>query len=111
MIIFVYKALLAIALNDGKRRSQVDWDFPVTVWGVVMMSCNRHRNWLGWLKSRVVIVKALLSLRSSVLVSGICAIAKLVSYQNETALPSPCGRGEQEASLTYSPSLLLGEGE
>ena len=51
MIIFVYKALLAIALDDDRKmRSQVDWDFPVTVWGVVMMSRTRHRNWLGWLK-------------------------------------------------------------
>lgn len=33
------------------QRSQVDWDFPVTVWGAVMMSRTRHRNWLtSWLK-------------------------------------------------------------
>jgi manganese/iron transport system ATP-binding protein len=29
------------------QRSQVDWDFPVTVWGAVMMSRTRHRNWFG----------------------------------------------------------------
>jgi len=32
------------------QRSQVDWDFPVTVWGAVMMARTRHRNWLGWIK-------------------------------------------------------------
>lgn len=29
------------------QRSQVDWDFPVTVWGAVMMSRTRHRSWFG----------------------------------------------------------------
>jgi len=33
------------------QRSQVDWDFPVTVRSAVMMSRTRHRNWLtSWLK-------------------------------------------------------------
>jgi manganese/iron transport system ATP-binding protein len=32
------------------QRSQVDWDFPVTVWSTVMMSRTRHRNWLNWFK-------------------------------------------------------------
>lgn len=27
------------------QRSQIDWDFPVTVWGAVMMSRTRHRSW------------------------------------------------------------------
>jgi manganese/iron transport system ATP-binding protein len=27
------------------QRSQVDWDFPITVWGAVMMSRTRHRSW------------------------------------------------------------------
>ncbi|WP_041238343.1 metal ABC transporter ATP-binding protein [Gloeothece citriformis] len=30
------------------QRSQIDWDFPITVWNVVMMARTRH---LGWLKS------------------------------------------------------------
>jgi manganese/iron transport system ATP-binding protein len=29
------------------QRSQVDWDFPVTVWGSVMMARTRHRSWFG----------------------------------------------------------------
>lgn len=29
------------------QRSQVDWDFPVTVWGAVMMARTRHRSWFG----------------------------------------------------------------
>lgn len=29
------------------QRSQIDWDFPITVWNVVMMSRTRH---LGWFK-------------------------------------------------------------
>jgi manganese/iron transport system ATP-binding protein len=29
------------------QRSQVDWDFPVTVWSAVMMSRTRHRSWFG----------------------------------------------------------------
>jgi manganese/iron transport system ATP-binding protein len=29
------------------QRSQVDWDFPVSVWGAVMMSRTRHRSWFG----------------------------------------------------------------
>jgi ABC-type Mn2+/Zn2+ transport system ATPase subunit len=37
------------------QRSQVDWDFPVTVWGAVMMARTRHRNRLDqkvWLSLR-----------------------------------------------------------
>jgi manganese/iron transport system ATP-binding protein len=29
------------------QRSQVDWDFPITVWGAVMMARTRHRSWFG----------------------------------------------------------------
>jgi len=30
------------------QRSQIDWDYPITVWNVVMMARTRH---LGWFKS------------------------------------------------------------
>lgn len=31
------------------QRSQIDWDYPVTVWNVVMMSRTIHNTWLnGW---------------------------------------------------------------
>ncbi|NUN64551.1 metal ABC transporter ATP-binding protein [Pseudanabaena biceps] len=29
------------------QRSQIDWDYPVTVWNVVMMSRIHHTNWWG----------------------------------------------------------------
>lgn len=30
------------------QRSQIDWDYPITVWQVVMMARTRH---LGWFRS------------------------------------------------------------
>ena len=29
------------------QRSQIDWDYPVTVWNVVMMSRTTHSGWFG----------------------------------------------------------------
>jgi manganese/iron transport system ATP-binding protein len=29
------------------QRSQIDWDYPVTVWNVVMMSRTLHSSWFG----------------------------------------------------------------
>ena len=29
------------------QRSQIDWDYPVTVWNVVMMSRTMHSGWFG----------------------------------------------------------------
>ncbi len=30
------------------QRSQIDWDYPVTVWTVVMMARTLHTGWLRW---------------------------------------------------------------
>lgn len=27
------------------QRSQIDWDYPITAWNVVMMGCTRHTGW------------------------------------------------------------------
>jgi manganese/iron transport system ATP-binding protein len=37
------------------QRSHIDWDFPITVWNVVMMGCTRQ---LGWLRSPGAAIKA-----------------------------------------------------
>lgn len=37
------------------QRSQIDWDYPITVWNVVMMGCTRH---LGWFRQPGATVKA-----------------------------------------------------
>lgn len=29
------------------QRSQIDWDYPITVWNVAMMSRTRHTGWFG----------------------------------------------------------------
>jgi manganese/iron transport system ATP-binding protein len=37
------------------QRSQIDWDYPITVWNVVMMGCTRK---LGWFRQPGATVKA-----------------------------------------------------
>jgi manganese/iron transport system ATP-binding protein len=37
------------------QRSQIDWDYPITVWNVVMMGCTRQ---LGWFQQPGATVKA-----------------------------------------------------
>ncbi len=34
------------------QRSQIDWDYPVTVWNVVMMSRTLHTGWFGSMSRR-----------------------------------------------------------
>lgn len=43
------------------QRSQIDWDYPVTVWNVVMMARTRHTAWLRKpsRQSQAVVAKAL----------------------------------------------------
>jgi len=37
-----------MVLRTGLRPSQIDWDYPITAWNVVMMAQTRR---LGWLRS------------------------------------------------------------
>ncbi|MFN5856402.1 MAG: metal ABC transporter ATP-binding protein [Pseudanabaenaceae cyanobacterium] len=34
------------------QRSQTDWDYPITVWQVVMLARTQHMGWLGFLRGR-----------------------------------------------------------